>query len=77
MNKTLFFCLTLISFSNHCQAAEALDPAFILYLVDFADQHEIFDAADYALISEKSLEMNSKTTATQQATRPTIKEQKP
>lgn len=68
-------CLLL---TGQSQAADALDPDFVEYLVQFADDKEVFDAADYALISQTP----AKSAATddqpvQQAARPIAKEPKP
>ncbi|PTQ89336.1 hypothetical protein [Agitococcus lubricus] len=46
------WCLLLISPLNY--AAESLSPEFVEYLVQFADNKELFDANDYALIQQQT-----------------------
>jgi hypothetical protein len=78
--KVLIFVLVLWSFNRSCFAAEALEPEFLDYLVDYADNQTLFDAADYAFISPNTHSQTLHTEedkSSQQLVRPMIKEQKP
>jgi hypothetical protein len=81
-NKLSLYVLLLWSFSGVSFAAEALEPDFLDYLVEYSDHQTLFDAADYAFITPKP-NINSKPFQTdeekssQQLARPMIKEQKP
>ena len=81
-NKLSLYVLLLWSFSGVSLAAEALEPDFLDYLVEYSDHQTLFDAADYAFISPNP-NIHSKPFQTdeekssQQLARPMIKEQKP
>ena len=84
-NKLSFmylYLLLILGFSRVSLAAEALEPDFLDYLVEYSDHQTLFDAADYAFISPNP-NIHSKPFQTdeekssQQLARPLIKEQKP
>ncbi|MDO9180151.1 MAG: hypothetical protein Q7U16_17790 [Agitococcus sp.] len=76
------YVLLILGFSRVSFAAEALEPDFLDYLVEYSDHQTLFDAADYAFITPNS-NIHSKPFQTdeekssQQLARPMIKEQKP
>jgi hypothetical protein len=80
--KVLIYVLLLWGFSRVSLAAEALEPDFLDYLVEYSDHQTLFDAADYAFISpnpntHSKLFSTDEEKSYQQLARPLIKEQKP
>jgi hypothetical protein len=80
MTAKPWWLLAAWAMTGYSHGAEALDPAFIDYLVQFADDKELFDAADYALIKQSLASDPAPKTEPQperQAIRPVAKEPKP